>query len=63
MHRPDVSVPHHRIEEVAGTLRGCTGKVQLSQLRVKKPVQLLGRLQGTAGEMGSVEEPIAELGV
>ena len=54
---------HHRIEEVAGTLRGCTGKVQLSQLRVKKPVQLLGRLQGTAGEMGSVEEPIAELGV
>ena len=63
MHGPDVSVPHYGIEEVAGTLRGCTGKVQLSQLRAKKPAQLLGRLEGTAGETGSAEEPIAKLGV
>ena len=63
MHRPEVKVPRYSIEEVAGTLRGCTGKIQFSQLRVKKPVQLLGRLEGTAGETGSAEEPIAELGV
>ena len=56
-------MPRYSIEEVAGTLRGCTGKIQFSQLRVKKPVQLLGRLEGTAGETGSAEEPIAELGV